>query len=82
MSEFLKLAADLGGFAGLVCVWIVWFIGSRLEKLEAAFYHLRDSWDRHTKMELMRLIVSPHVSQGVKTQLESQLRDVESVETL
>lgn len=73
MTEILEIGSRLGGFAGFACVWIVWFFGTRLDRLEKAF-------DRHTRMELMRLIVSPHVSPEVKAQLESQLVEVQTVE--
>ncbi len=68
-ETFLKLAASFGA-SGVMLAGTIFFIGRRLLKLEAAF-------DRHTRMELMRLISSPHVSVDVKSQLESQLREVE-----
>lgn len=69
-ETFLKLAASLGGFAGLAFFGLVWFIGRRLLLLTAAM-------DRQTRMELLRLAVSPHVSTDVKNQLRAQLEEVE-----
>ena len=69
MQDFLKIASDLGGIAGLMLAGLIYFVGRRLLRLEEAF-------DRHTRMELMRLIASPHVSTDVKLQLGSQLTEV------
>lgn len=69
-ETFLKLAASLGGFAGIAFFGLVWFIGRRLLLLIAAI-------DRQTRMELLRLAVSPHVSADVKNQLKAQLEEVE-----
>ena len=41
---------------------------------------MRDAVDRITRMELMRLVASPHVSPEVKTQLEEQLKEVENAQ--
>lgn len=71
-ETFLKLAASFGA-SGVMLAGVIFFIGKRLLRLEEAF-------DRHTKMELMRLIVSPHVAPDVKNALENQLRDVELAE--
>lgn len=71
-ETFLKLAASFGA-SGVMLAGTIFFIGRRLLKLEAAF-------DRHTKMELMRLIASPHVSADVKNQLSEQLREVETAQ--
>lgn len=69
-EAFLKVAASLGGFAGVACFAVIYFIGRRLLLLIAAI-------DRQTHMELLRLAVSPHVSADVKNQLKMQLEEVE-----
>jgi len=69
-ETFLKLAASLGGFAGLAFFGVCWLIGRRMLLLIAAI-------DRQTRMELLRLAVSPHVAPEVKDQLRQQLEAVE-----
>lgn len=70
-ESFLKLAASLGGFAGLAFFGVVWFIGRQVLEMTKAL-------DRQTRMELLRLAVSPHVTPEVKEQLRAQLEEVET----
>ncbi len=73
MEEFLlKLVA--GGGTGAVLAGLIWFVGRRLLRLE-------ESIDRLTKMELMRLLVSPHVAPDLKQAVAEQLEDVKKAET-
>lgn len=71
----LKAATALGGFAGLMCFAIIWFLGRRILWLCEAF-------DRHTKMELLRLIASPHITKELKDTLALQLQDVEDAQII
>ncbi len=69
MEEFLKIAASFGA-TGFFLGAVIFFIGRRLLRLEEAV-------DRLVRMELMRLIASPHVANEVKNQMETQLKEVE-----
>ena len=76
-ETFLKLAASLGGFAGLAFFGVVYFIGKRMLELEKSIRELSATDDRRTRMELLRLFVSPHVATEVKDKVKQQLEDVE-----
>lgn len=70
MDELLlKLIA--GGGTGATLAGLIWFVGRRLLRLEEAF-------DRLTKMELLRLVASPHVGPDLKDAATEQLKDVET----
>lgn len=73
-EQLFKAASALGGFAGIACCALIFFIGKRLIGVEQAL-------DRITRMELMRLIASPHVAPELKSELQSQLIEVEAAET-
>lgn len=70
LTKSIDLAASLGGFAGLAFLWVVWFIGRRVEWMV-------DAMDRHTKMEIVRLITSNHTTPEAKDILAVQLQDVD-----
>lgn len=74
MEEFLLKAIAGGVGTGGVLAGVIYFIGRRLLRLEEAF-------DRLTKMELIRLIASPHVGSELKEVAASLIKDVEVAET-
>ncbi len=80
----IKLASTLGGFAGLVCVALIIFLGKEVialgKTLREELRVMAGSIDRITRMELMRLIASPHISTEVKNQLGEQLKEVEDAQ--
>ena len=86
MEKIFELASTLGGFAGLACAAIIWYLGREIvslkEEVIAESRRTREALDRMTRMELMHLIASPHVSTDMKTQLGEQLREVEEVQKL
>lgn len=74
MEEYiLKLIAAGGGTAGACLAGLIWFVGRRLLRLEEAI-------DRLTKMELLRLVASPHVGPDLKDAASEQLKEVEAAQ--
>lgn len=88
MEEFLLKSIAAGGTTAAILGGVIFFIGRRLLRLEdridSAFQRFSDtlnrfseSLDRHSKMELVRLVASPHVSGEVKDSVTSQLKEIE-----
>lgn len=74
MDEYLlKAIATAGGVGSIYFAGVIFFIGRRLLRLEEA-------QDRLTKMELIRLLASPHVGPDLKTVVSEQLEDVKVAE--
>lgn len=74
MEEYLlKSIATAGGIGGLYLVGLMIFIGKRLLRMEEAM-------DRLTKMELIRLVASPHVGPELKEAAASLIKEVEVAE--
>ena len=72
MDELLiKLIA--GGGTGATLAGLIWFVGRRLLRLEEAF-------DRLTKMELLRLVASPHIGPDLKMAAAEQINEVEAAQ--
>lgn len=72
MEEFvLKLVA--GGGTGAVLAGLIYFVGRRLLRLE-------ESIDRLVRMELTRLLASPHVGPDLKQAVAEQLEEVKDAE--
>ncbi len=71
MEEYiLKLIAATGS-TGAILGGLIWFVGRRLLRLEEAF-------DRLTKMELLRLVASPHIGPDLKDAATEQLSEIET----
>lgn len=69
MEEYLLKAIATIGSTGAILAGLIWFVGRRLLRLE-------ESFDRLTKMELLRLVASPHVAGDVKTAASEMLEEV------
>ncbi len=69
-ESLLKIVPSLGGFAGLVCFLLVYYLGKELRVM-------REAVDRMTYARLLELAASPHISQEVKAEATKQLKNVE-----
>ncbi len=79
-ETILKLAASVGGFAGLAYFANVLFLGKKLDALTEEFRKLGErireatiAQDRHRHVEIYRLINDRHTSKEVKNALKEQL---------
>lgn len=72
-ESILKAMSAAGGFAGVMCFLIAWFIGRRLLRVESAL-------DRNTRLEAYRLTSSPHVSEEVRKAITEILHETEQAE--
>jgi len=73
MEEFLRALAT-GGVTGIILGGVIYFIGRRLLGLEEAI-------DRLVRLDLLRLIASPHVSPEVKDAASDLLEEVKTAES-
>jgi len=73
MEEYILKTIAAVGSTGAILAGLIWFVGRRLLRLEEAL-------DRLTKMELLRLVASPHVGHDLKEAAAIQLEDVKLAE--
>lgn len=73
MEELFKSLASGAGVAGMVLGWFLWRIEPRLKALE-------DAQHVSNKVDLLRLVSSPHVATEVKESATQILKEIASTQ--
>lgn len=79
ISDIIKVLSG-AGVAGVILAWDRLVLIHRIDRYEHELRHVQDAMDRTARVDLLRLVASPHVTQEVKDSASTMLIGLDDAE--
>lgn len=79
ISDIIKVLSG-AGVAGVILAWDRLVLIHRIDRYEGELRSIQDAMDRSARVDLLRLVASPHVTEEIKESASEMLVEIEGAE--